>query len=734
MPGKQFLQRRPDGKGGWVWKLDGVPRVLYRLPAVVEAVRRGDTVFLVEGEKDADALASLGLTATTNPQGGGKWRDEYAEVLRGARVVILPDNDNTGKKHAEQVARSLHGKAAEVRVLELPGLPPKGDVSDWLAAGGTREELERLADQAPEWAPPPSEDHHEHEDDEGGRRRKSKSAILVELAMAAELWHDPEGEPWATFTVDGRREHWPTKSKAFRRWLSRRFYETEGGTPGAQAIQDALLVIDGIACYDRPEYPVYTRLAEHNGRIYLDLGDEAWRAVEIGGPGGWRVIPSEQAPVRFRRARGMLALPEPVAGGSLKLLRRYLHVPNDDAWLLIRVWLVGAMHPSGPYPMLVLQGEQGSGKSLAARMLRHLIDPNTAPLRTSPRDEGDLLIAARNGWVVALDNLSGLPDWLSDAICRVATGGGLGKRELYTDTDEVLIDVRRPVILNGIDDLTARDDLRDRSIVLTLPPIPEHERHEERELWAAFESDRPAILGALLDAVAAAMRYLPETHLPRLPRMADFARWAAAAGRAAGWTPEEFMTAYSGNRDEAAAVGVEASPVGQAIRALAEEKKSWEGTATELLAALRERAGENDRTLPRDPRTLSNHVRRLAPALRAVGVDVEMSRVGKQRTRLISLTLKGEQRGETSSASSAASASPPLRALTADEAANGRSASAGSGWRTMSPPGGRRADDKPGADKPRHDGIADEADAADAKSRTQSNREVGRCPIASGDI
>ncbi|MEW6771236.1 MAG: DUF927 domain-containing protein [Bacillota bacterium] len=150
-PGKRFVQRRPDGAGGWKWNLEGVRRVLYRLPEVLAAVHEDRTVFVVEGEKDADRLAAIGLTATTCPGGAGKWRREYSEALRGADVVILPDSDEPGRKHAEQVAKSLRGVAASVKVLELPGLPEKGDVSDWLAGGGTAEELLRLAAEAPEW-------------------------------------------------------------------------------------------------------------------------------------------------------------------------------------------------------------------------------------------------------------------------------------------------------------------------------------------------------------------------------------------------------------------------------------------------------------------------------------------------------------------------------------------------------------------------------------------------------
>jgi 5S rRNA maturation endonuclease (ribonuclease M5) len=152
---KDFAQRRPDGKGGWVWNLEGVRRVLYRLPDVLKAVQAGGMVFIVEGEKDADALCGLGLMATTNPHGAGKWREDYSETLKGAHVVILPDKDDAGRKHAESVAKSLWGKARTIKVVELSGDSVK-DVSDWLRAGGTKEELLKLVAHAPEWRPAPA--------------------------------------------------------------------------------------------------------------------------------------------------------------------------------------------------------------------------------------------------------------------------------------------------------------------------------------------------------------------------------------------------------------------------------------------------------------------------------------------------------------------------------------------------------------------------------------------------
>jgi len=157
---KTFAQRRPDGKGGYIYNINDVRRVLYRLPDVLKAVQAGETIFVVEGEKDADALGGLGLVATTNPHGAGKWREDYSETLRGAHVVIIPDRDEPGRKHADQVARSLWGKAKTIKVVELPGDGVK-DVSDWLKAGGTKEELLKLVAQAQEWRPAPAVSYEE---------------------------------------------------------------------------------------------------------------------------------------------------------------------------------------------------------------------------------------------------------------------------------------------------------------------------------------------------------------------------------------------------------------------------------------------------------------------------------------------------------------------------------------------------------------------------------------------
>jgi hypothetical protein len=405
--------------------------------------------------------------------------------------------------------------------------------------------------------------------------------------------------------------------------------------PGSQALQDALSVLGGLALFDGQEHPVFTRLAWHDGVIYLDLCNQDWEVMEVTAA-GWRCL--TDLPVRFRRARGMLALPRPVAGGSVATLRRFINCTDDD-WPLVLAWLVAALRPTGPYPVLPLHGEQGSAKTTTARVLRDLVDPNLASLRSEPRDPRDLIIASTNGWVVALDNLSGLPPWLSDAICRLATGGGFGTRQLYSDDEETLFNARRPVILNGITELATQGDLLDRAIPLYLPAIPEDQRQAEAEFWQEFEAARPAILGALLEAVAHALGQVDRVHLQPRPRMADFALWATAAEPALGLKPGSFMEAYTSNRSSANELTLDVSPIVAPLRELL-ECADWMGTATSLLADLNAHASEKTQGLkawPRSGQALSNALRRLAPNLRATGVSVKFIREAHTGRRLMVL-------------------------------------------------------------------------------------------------
>jgi hypothetical protein len=493
-------------------------------------------------------------------------------------------------------------------------------------------------------------------------RGPTQADILIELAQAADLFHTPDETCFADLDINGHRETWPIRANGFRRWLLRCFFEATQGAPSSEALNSALNVIEAKAYYGAPERIVHVRVGGLDGQLYLDLGDETWRAVEIDDT-GWRVI--ENPPVRFRRAPGMQPLPIPAPEGSIETLRSFLNVQSDRDFVLVVAWALACLRDRGPYPVLVLSGEQGSAKSTFSSILRSLLDPNTAPLRALPRVDHDLFIAAGNSRVLAFDNVSGLPAWLSDKFCQLATGASFAVRRLYTDQDEVLFSAARPVVLNGIEDIVTRPDLADRAVFLTLAPIPEDQRRPEAELWAAFDAERPRILGVLLDAVVEGLKRLPKTELPRLPRMADFALWATACETAL-WTSGTFWKAYCVNRDEAVEGVIEADPLATAVRTLMTERTEWEGTASKLLDVLGEFAGDRavkSKTWPNSSRALGMRLRRAATFLRKIGIEVDHKREGdRARTRLIRITSASsdsapEKAGTQTSETSASSAS-----------------------------------------------------------------------------
>lgn len=467
-------------------------------------------------------------------------------------------------------------------------------------------------------------------------RRDSQATRLVSIAEKAHLFHSADGTAFASVEIENHLETWPVRSRGFRQYLAREFYCAEKTAARAQSIQDALGVINGKACFDGHEEAVFQRVAERDGSLWLDLGNRAWQAVQIT-IYGWRVIDSP--PIRFRRSPGMLALPSPIRGGKVGELDAYLNLQSQGDGVLVYSWLMAALRPRGPYPILNLLGEQGTAKSTASRVLRALVDPFTAPLRSAQRDERDLQIAARNSHIIALDNMSNLAPWLSDALCRIATGGGLATRELYSDSDEIIFDAQRPVLLNGIEDVASRGDFIERSVIVYLAQIKESQRQEETRFWSAFEDARPRILGGLLDAAVAGLNNTDGVHLTRLPRMADFARWAVSIEEGLGFRAGTFMDAYDRNRKDANDMALDSSPVVAQLVAFIEEEERWKGTVSDLLRELEQRSGaevSKTRGWPKSPQSFSGILRRLAPNLRTDGFSVSFApREGGTGRRLV---------------------------------------------------------------------------------------------------
>jgi len=547
---------------------------------------------------------------------------------------VWPDADVAGLEYAQAVAKlALAAGADSVAIVSPPaGVAVGWDAADALAGGWSDARAAELITTAVPVSIVQSSIAVEAEDRSSGHRRTPQRDTLIGLTESCELWHDAARVAYATFGVNFHAEHWPVRSREFRMWLSGQFYEATGGAIGGQALEDGIRILEARAVNDGAQHQPFVRVGRRGAALYLDLCDALWRAVEITAA-GWSII--EKPAAKLLRSSSMRPLPEPEVGGMIEELRGFLNVRSDDDFILVVAWLVAALRDRGPYPVLTVQGEQGTGKSVFSRIIRSLVDPSAAPIRAVPKDDRDLVVSAGNSWTLVFDNLSVMPAWFADALCRLATGSGFATRALHTDREEIIFDAARPIVLNGIPLLTDRADLADRAVTIHLATLAEDVRNPEDEFLAAFEAKRPSILGALLDAVSVALRNLSAVKLTRAPRMADFAKWVTAGEPGLCWEPGRFLAVYKDNRRDALESSFDADAVAVAIRdyIAANHPDGWTGTATELLAVLNERVSEGVRKSklwPLTAQSLGNRIDRAAPALRTKGFTVARHHSGQR--------------------------------------------------------------------------------------------------------
>lgn len=417
---KKFVQRRPDGTG-WIYKIKDVRRVPYKLPELL-AAPLNQSVYVTEGEKDVDRLTELGLVATCNSGGAGKWEKSFSEHFKDRTVIVIPDNDDAGRDHAQKVAKSLRSATTSmVRILELPDLPDKGDVSDWLDAGGTVAELVKLKTKAPE----KSDDSADEE-----KEKSSQTDMLVQFARDQfDLIHDKNGDVFARDRCTGEVRR--LSGRQFKDRLIAGFYQKTQIAVRDQSLRESLGTLQALGRFNGEQQSVNIRCAKSGEKYFIDMCEPGnSRAIELGA-GYWKVI--DRPPVQFVRGDAMQPLPMPRPGGSLAALWTIANVPQKLRVLVI-TWLIDAMRPDTPFPGLELIGEQGSGKSTAAEALRRVIDPSSCNLRGAPKTVEDIFVAAGQNHVVAYENVSHLAGPMQDALAILSTGGGDIQNVSFTPT------------------------------------------------------------------------------------------------------------------------------------------------------------------------------------------------------------------------------------------------------------------------------------------------------------
>ncbi len=484
--------------------------------------------------------------------------------------------------------------------------------------------------------------------------KETQAEVLIRLASVATLFHTPTGEGWATVPHKKHKENFKIRSGNFERWLTKIFYDETRKPPGAEAIKQAIGVIESKAIFEAEEKELFLRVAGHNHKFYYDTADPDRNIIEIG-PQGFKI--ADNPPNIFRRTQSMNAQVIPAKNGDIRILARHVPTQGEDDEILFIVTTVASLVPGIAHPVVVMSGEKGAAKTTSMRMLRRVIDPAACELIALPKSLQDLAIVLSNHYVSSFDNLESLSPQQSDLLCMASTGGSFSARTLYTNDEETILAFKHCVGLNGINVVATRPDLLDRSVILNLERIPKYQRKEEREVWEAFEADLPSIMGGAFTVLSKAMNIFPEVKLTELPRMADYCRWGYAIAEAIGYGGQAFLDAYYCNIDRANESAISDDPVAAAVVAFMRERKEWEDYAARLLRQLeqmarKERINTMARRWPRAAHILTKRLNEVKSNLEEIGITFERTHdKGGTRIRLENAKVLSSSKSETAKAS-----------------------------------------------------------------------------------
>ena len=621
------------GKNRFIWK-KGDKVHLYGLNTLQYATKE-DPFFIVEGETDYFTLEQYGFYAIGVP-GASNWNEtrDAKHLKKFAQIYVVMEPDDGGKLLVKKLSES--SLSERIKVIRLKGFKDVNELHIENTKKGFKKAFNRaiksaipISDMLPskdkigkgnrnikltsiagkfrakglktdvirkklkkinknKCTPPLPEKELETIVDSIAKYPKgtapanikhSFSNFIDDFMADIETFHSATNGLYVVTNFANRRETLPIKSSEFSSLIKLQYYNATKNMVGQSDLTKITELLSAKAQFGSAEKSVHIRIAGSENAIYVDLANKPRQIVKIT-PDGWEIV--KESPYYFVRPNGMKNLPRPKHSKKHFELNQLFTTDG----ILISAWLLGAMNPEGPYPILVLQGGPGSAKSTTTRMIKQLIDPNEASIRAHPRSFRDMMISAKNTRVLAFDNLSEIPRWFSDGLCQLSTGGGYAVRKQYSDSLEQIFNAKRPVILNGIDYLTARSDLADRSIVIELPAISDKDRLGERHIWENFKNCKAYVLGELLTGISQAMKNLDDVDLKYTPRMADFTQWVVAGEPAMYWKDGRFLKKYNDNQQVRHRISLYNDDLATCILDFMSHKKYWEGSAEELIVDL----------------------------------------------------------------------------------------------------------------------------------------------------
>ena len=467
-------------------------------------------------------------------------------------------------------------------------------------------------------------------DDSKKEKKENIAGVIINLCSeyGIELFCDEYKVPFARIPVRNHLEVYPIKDNDMKMWLTQIYFSSTGTPPSADNLSQVIGVLSARATFEGGQKKLGLRVSGDESAIWYDLANQDWQAVKIDKT-GWSIEDKPDA-LFFRRANtSPQVLPKKVDKAEIWQIMDYININDEELKLLFLVDIITCFIPDIPHAVTILHGDHGSAKSTAMRVRRKIIDPARMELHILPRDEDELGLVLSNNWAPAFDNLDGMSSGVSDVLCMAATGGGFSKRELYTNSDEVIFNFKRCVCLNGIVDPASRADLIDRSIFFKLARIPESKRRTEEFFWREFAKVRPRILGAIFSIIADALLIKPTINLPVLPRMADLALWGfAIAESIVEGGGEIYINALNINRDSGNVEAIHSSPVAQVITTFMAGKVEWgPGSAADLLKNLEpiavvERVDMRSKSWPQSASSLARKLKYIRTTLAAFGIHV----------------------------------------------------------------------------------------------------------------